>query len=100
MFDESTFNAIKKTITGLKLTETTTEYAVDEETGKLKMVKQKVQEKTIPPNTDLIKLIFQQMTESKTNYDELSDEQLEKEKQRLLKELKDDGRTSKDKSKV
>ena len=69
--------------------EITTEYVLDEETGKMKVVKQKVNEKSLPPNIDLLKLICPYLIEKKKDYDSLSDEELEKEKQRLLKELKE-----------
>ena len=52
--------------------------------------KQKVLEKTIPPNPDLMKLIYQQFCENKLDYEALSDEQLKTEKQRLLKLLKEE----------
>lgn len=52
------------------------------------MVKQKVSEKTIPPNPDLMKLIFQKLNDEQTDYNSLSDEELRKEKLRLLRELK------------
>lgn len=81
--------ALKQTLTGLTVKETTTEYVLDDETGKMKMVKQKVQEKTLPPNVDLMKVVYQQIVEPKSGYDDMSDEELEKEKQRLLKELKE-----------
>ena len=66
-----------------------TEYAIDEETGKLKIVKQKVSEKNLPPNVDLLKLIYPHIAEEKIDYNKLTDEELEQEKQRLLKELKE-----------
>ncbi len=81
--------ALKLCLEGLTTTETTTEYALDEETGKLKIVKQKVSEKNLPPNVDLLKIIYPQIMEKKTDFNALSDEELEKEKQRLLKELKE-----------
>ena len=83
-----TLKALKLCIKGIKTIETTTEYALDEESGKLKIIKQKVCEKNIPPNVDLLKLIYPQL-EQKTDYNSLTDEELEKEKQRLLKELKE-----------
>ena len=86
--DIETLKALKVCIKGLKTTETTTEYALDEETGKLKVVKQKVCEKNLPPNVDLLKLIYPQLN-NKTDYNQLSDEELENEKQRLLNELKE-----------
>ena len=69
--------------------EIVTEYAVDEETGKLKITKQKVSEKNLPPNVDLLKLIYPQFVNTKVDYNNLTDEELENEKQRLLKELKE-----------
>ena len=65
-------------------------------------MKQKKVEKNIPPNTDIIKLIYQK-AEDKTDYNQMSDEELEQTKQRLLKQLKEktnDSSTSKNKSKV
>ena len=69
--------------------EVITEYSLDEETGKLKIVKQKVCEKNLPPNVDLLKLIYPHLMDHKTDFNKLSDEELETEKQRLLKELKE-----------
>lgn len=87
--DSSTIKAIKQCITGMKTEEITSEYVRDDETGKMIMVKQKKIEKNLPPNSDLIKIIYQKLTEKTTNYNQLSDEDLEKEKQRLLKQLKE-----------
>ena len=72
----------------------------------MKLVKKKVNEKSLPPNVDLIKIIFQQIRDDQnkeSDYDKMSDEELEKERQRLLKELKEmenDSRKSKSSSKV
>ncbi len=87
--DSSTIKAIKQCITGMKTEETTSEFVRDDETGKMIMVKQKKIEKNLPPNSDLIKIIYQKLTEKTTDYNQLSDEDLEKEKQRLLKQLKE-----------
>ena len=38
---------------------------------------------------DLLKLIFPQMSQSKKDYNSMSDEELEEVKQKLLKELKE-----------
>lgn len=62
---------------------------MDEETGNLKIIKQKINEKTIPPNADIIKLIYQHYAEEKVDYEKLTDEELEREKQRLILELKE-----------
>lgn len=69
----------------------------------MKVVKQKIQEKSLPPNIDIIKLIYQQLVETKQDYSKLTDEELEKEKQRLLNELKEEeiaSRKNKSKSKM
>ncbi len=73
---------------GVTTKEVTSEYAMDDETGKLKLIKQKINEKNLPPNADIIKLIYSK-NETKDEYENLTDEQLIKEKQRLLKELKE-----------
>ena len=65
---------------------------LDSETNEMKLVKKKVNEKSLPPNIDLIKIILQQIKEEddkKYDYDKMSDEELEQERQRLLKELKE-----------
>jgi hypothetical protein len=80
---------MQECIKGLTTKEVTTEYALDDETGKLKIVKQKVNEKTLPPNVDLLKMIYPNIAESKIDYEKLTDEELEKERLRLLKELKE-----------
>jgi len=80
---------LKSCVKGLTTREVITEYAVDDETGNLKIVKQKVSEKNLPPNVDLLKLIYPHLIEEKTDYNKLTDEELEEEKQRLLKELKE-----------
>ena len=57
---------------GLTTKEVTTEYCLDEETNTLKVVKQKVQEKSLPPNIDIIKLVYQHVVENKQDYNKLS----------------------------
>lgn len=81
--------AFKDCVSGIKTKEITTEYVVDDETNELKISKQKVQEKILPPNIDLLKLIYQQLVEDENNYEQLTDEELSKEKERLLKQLKE-----------
>ena len=79
---------------------------MDNETNEMKLVKKKVNEKTLPPNVDLIKIIFQQIRDEQNkelDYDRLTDEELENERQRLLKELKEmenESRKSKSSNKV
>ena len=98
--DIETLKALKNCIEGLTTKEIVTEYALDEETGKLKVVKKKVSEKNLPPNVDLLKLIYPNMVEKKLDYSHLTDDELEAEKQRLLKELKEkESDSSKDQNK-
>lgn len=62
-----------------------------------------MQEKSLPPNIDIIKLIYQHLMENKQDYNKLTDEELESEKQRLLKELRREeiaSRKNQNKSKV
>lgn len=69
----------------------------------MKLVKQKVNEKNLPPNSDIIKLIYQKFSDNTVNYEKMSDTELEEEKQRLLEELKEEenaSRTSKNKSEM
>ena len=103
MFDVETIKAFKACIKGLTTKEISTEYVLDEETGKMKIVKQKINEKTLPPNIDLLKLLFPKVEQENKDYNKLSDEELEQEKIRLLKELKEseiENRKNKNKNKV
>lgn len=86
---EISLKAIEKCMLGTNVIETVSEYALDDEKNEMKLVKQKISEKTIPPNTDIIKLVFQSCEEEKKDYENLTDEELEKEKQRLIKQLKE-----------
>ena len=55
----------------------------------MKAEKQKINEKTIPPNVDLLKLLYSGSKQADDDYERMSDEELEKEKMRLIKELKE-----------
>ena len=81
--------ALEICIKGITSKEITTEYVVDEETGQMRAVKQKINEKTIPPNVDLLKLLYLSSKQSEDDYEKMTDEELEKEKMRLIKELKE-----------
>ena len=100
MFDKSTIEALKQCIVGSSSREVTTEYVHDDETGEMKISKQKIIEKNIPPNIDILKMIYQHLVSSKDDYNEMTDEELEKERLRLLKELRSESvsRKCKDKS--
>ncbi len=83
---------------GTTTKETTNEFVLDEETNKMKLVKQKVNEKVLPPNADIIKLFYQHFFEEEKSYESLTDEQLILEKQRLLKELEEENANRKNKN--
>ncbi|MBQ7923798.1 MAG: hypothetical protein IJ329_00670 [Clostridia bacterium] len=77
--------ALLKVALGFQVAEVTEEYAdVD---GELKLTKRKKTKKDIPPDLKAVQLL---LTENGANFDEMSDEELQREKMRLLSEL---GRT-------
>ena len=78
--DESVKNALLKCATGLSASETVEEFAVQD--GELKLVKKKVTKREIPPDIKAVKLLLD-------GREELSDEELEAEKQKLLDMLKE-----------
>lgn len=83
MSEKEIKEAIIKVALGYSLEEVTEEYGVED--GELKLVKRKETKKDIPPDLKAVKLLM----ESK-DYSVLSDEELEAEKQRLLKQLKEE----------
>jgi hypothetical protein len=74
---------IKKAV-GYDMEEVTEEYLEGE--GEVKLVKRKVTKKNVPPDITAIKMLI----ETTNGISEMSDEQLEQEKQRLLNLLKED----------
>ena len=72
---------------GYTLTETVSEYNIDEN-GVLKLVKQKKSEKLIPPDVSLIKILYD-LDDNKGVYENMTDEELEAEKQKIINTLKD-----------
>ncbi len=92
ILDKKILNALKQSLIGVKVIETTSEFVRDEETNEMVKVKQKISEKTIPPNTDLLKIILNKITiDNVSELDKLSDEQLLKEREKLLNQLKEEG---------
>ncbi|MDE6504916.1 MAG: hypothetical protein K2L42_03510 [Clostridia bacterium] len=75
--------ALLRCATGLSASETVEEFAVDGD-GELKLVKKRVTKREIPPDIKAVKLLMEEGGE-------LSDEQLESERQRLLKLLEENG---------
>lgn len=89
IMDEATTEAIKKLITGMVSKEETSEFVYDEKTGKMKLIKQKIKKNNIPPNIDIIKLIYSQLAKD-DDYNKYSTEQLQEEKQKLINQLKEE----------
>lgn len=85
--DDETFRAIKKLIKGFCVKEVINEYVLDD-SGNKQLTKQKISKKAVPPNTDIVKMVFNKSEVQTANFDTWSDAELEKEKQRLLKLLK------------
>ena len=81
-----------KKATGFTVTETVTEYVTDED-GNRRIQKEKEQSKYIPPDLSAIKA-YREM-EGADKYQSMSDEELEREKQRLLASLNATGKKSK-----
>lgn len=70
-----------KCATGLSASETVEEFAVQD--GELKLVKKKITKREIPPDIKAVKLLLD-------GGEELSDEELEAEKQKLMGMLKEE----------
>ena len=85
--DDETFKAIKKLIKGFCQKEVVNEYVMDDK-GVKHLTKQKVSKKLVPPNTDILKMLFNKSETQEMNFDQWTDAELEKEKQRLLKLVK------------
>ena len=78
--------ALLKRAVGYEAQEITEEYTDDGEGG-VKMVKRKVVSKNVPPDVSAVKLLVELLGED--DIKNLSDEELEKEKLRLLKLLEE-----------
>ncbi len=75
--------AILKVALGFSLEEVTEEY--DAKDGELRLVKRRETRKDVPPDLKAVKLLM-----DGRDYSALSDEELEREKQRLLRQLKEE----------
>lgn len=86
--NDETMDAIKTLARGLVIKEVTKEYTADEH-GDLKLIKKKVNSKTLPPSVDVVKMIYTANLDNGDRYKNMSDDELEREKLRLLGELKE-----------
>ena len=83
MEDGSVKQALKRCAVGFETGEVVEEFTV--ENGELKLVKKKVTRRDIPPDIKAVKMLL-----DGENVSGLSDEELEKEKERLMAILKED----------
>ena len=79
--------ALEKRALGYDSTEITEEYQEGED-GSLRMLKRKVVQKNVPPDVSALKLLFE-LNGKACDLSSLTDEELEREKIRLLKMLKE-----------
>jgi hypothetical protein len=79
-------DALIKKALGYDATEVVEEYVSGDE-GDIKLTKKKVTKKNVPPDITAIKILMEDKSDNQVAG--LSDEQLESEKQRLIKLLKD-----------
>lgn len=80
--EDKLIEAVRKVALGYSLEEVTEEYGV--ENGELKLVKRRETRKDVPPDLKAVKILIDEK-----DYSSLSDEELEKEKCRLLEQLKE-----------
>lgn len=81
MEQDEILQAVFKRAKGYEATETVEEYAIVD--GSLELVKKRITTKDVPPDISAAKLIFEEKP-----FDDMTDEQLESEKRRLIGELK------------
>ena len=80
---ENVKNALAKCAVGLSASEVVEEFA--EVDGEFKLVKKKVTRREIPPDIKAVKMLMERQAVAP-----LSDEELEREREKLLKMLKED----------
>lgn len=80
--EEDLKSALKKCAVGFGTSETVEEFSVED--GELKLVKKKVTKRDVPPDIKAVRLLM-----DGGNLSDMTDEQLEEEKQNLKKLLED-----------
>ncbi len=83
MTEDKIRDAILKVALGFTVEEVTEEY--DAKEGELRLLKRKETKKDVPPDLKAVKLLLED-----SDFSTLTDEQLEAEKQRLIRCLKDE----------
>ena len=94
--EEKLGNALLKVALGYQIAEVTEEYA--EINGELKLTKRKKTKKDVPPDLKAVQLLL--AAEGGAEYGTWTEEELQAEKERLLKLLKQESETEKKKTKT
>ncbi len=81
--DKKLVNSLYKKAVGYTATEKTTEYSPEGE-----VIKKKVTQKHFPPDITALKA-YLELISNKEEHESMTDEELEREKQRLLQELEE-----------
>lgn len=89
--DEKTIKTLYKKALGFKVNEKVEEFSLDKD-GKMILSKKKVSQKYIPPDTGALKALVDLIGGDNDDLRKMSDEQLKEEKDRLLKELKNNSK--------
>ena len=90
MSDEGLKKALIKCAVGFDTSEVVEEYAADGD--ELKLVKRKVTRRDVPPDIKAVKMLL----DGEAGVAELSDEELEERRQKLIEMLKEEGIDQKD----
>ena len=88
MIPEKILKKLLRRAEGYTQTETQREYVIEED-GSRRAVKEKVVEKEVPPDVQALK-IYLELTEYRSEFENMSDDEIKEEKIRLIKELKED----------
>ena len=88
-FSEKLRKALIKKAIGYDVKEVVEEYG--EDNGEIKLVKKKITVKNVPPDVTALKMLM----EEGEDFSDLSDEELKKEKERLLRELSEEEKNKK-----
>ena len=83
-------SSLLKKAKGFILEEIIEEYSKDSEDKKLVLSKKKITTKEVPPDTAAIKFLIEMESLDKNKFSNMTDEELQKEKERLLKLLKEE----------
>lgn len=81
--EKETKEALMKSASGYVSSDVVEEFSLDDESGEMKLVKRKITKKEYPPNISALKTLAE-LSIGKDEFDNLSDSELESEKQRLL----------------